>query len=604
LTSITIPNSVITIGELAFAYCQNLESITIGAGVTSLIRTLHNCPKLSNISIDNNNLSFMNDSEGRAILSKDGLTFLEYVANGITTAYSIPYGVTKIEDPAFYENSTLTSIIIPNSVTNIGDYAFGNCTKLESITIPNSVTSIGRACFGNCTNLSSVIIGMWLSEIIWGENIFYNCINLFSITVDPSNIYYSSLEGVLFNKDQTTLVAYPNLKDSSYVIPSSVTRINGEAFSYCTNLTSITIPDSVTEIGGSAFYGCENLTSIEIPNSVTRIDGSAFARCTGLTSVIIPNSVTYVGYGIFESCINLVNVEFSSSIQSIPDGMFAGCIKLTSIVIPSNFTYIGYNAFANSGLVSIVIPDNITYLGSGAFANCKNLNSVTIGSGVTNIGYYAFSGCISLDSVTLAGNVNYIGSIAFNSIKHLILKSSTLPTFDLTPFGSKLISIYVNSTLIDHYKVDDNWSAYSDYIYPILTIDELEYEIVNTNEIIITNISTTNTKYCIDSQYEITIGEVTSIYYVKQIGDGINCVDSYVTDIYLVNGIERIADYAFYNSSLTSIKMPSIIEIGDSAFYNSMDLVSIDFPESLTDIGEAAFKNCVNIKILIFQKAY
>ena len=187
------------------------------------------------------------------------------------------YAVTAIGSSAFRNCTGLTSITIPNSVTSIGKEAFQGCTGLTSITIPNSVTAIGTAAFSNCSNLTKIL-------------------------VEEGNTAYTSIEGVLFSNEKTTLVAYPAAKAPDYEIPNSVTAIGDYAFSDCVGLTSVTIPNSVTAIGNYAFYRCIGLTSITIPNSVTAIGRSAFANCTGLTSITIPNSVTAISEYAFSNC--------------------------------------------------------------------------------------------------------------------------------------------------------------------------------------------------------------------------------------------------------------------------------------------------------------
>ena len=238
------------------------------------------------------------------------------------------YAVTAIGSSAFRNCTGLTSITIPNSVTSIGKEAFQGCTGLTSITIPNSVTAIGTAAFSNCSNLTKIL-------------------------VEEGNTAYTSIEGVLFSNEKTTLVAYPAAKAPDYEIPNSVTAIGDYAFSDCVGLTSVTIPNSVTAIGDYAFY-CSGLTSITIPNSVTAIGTAAFSNCSGLTSVTIPNSVTAIG-----------------------NYAFYRCIGLTSITIPNSVTAIGRSAFANcTGLTSITIPNSVTAISEYAFSNCTAVNTI------------------------------------------------------------------------------------------------------------------------------------------------------------------------------------------------------------------------------------
>ena len=213
-----------------------------------------------------------------------------------------------------YWSTTITTAIIPASVTynsvtysvtSIGYMAFSGCTGLTSVTIPNSVTSIGEAAFA-FTGLTSVTIPNSVTSI--GDDAFVACSGLTSINVASDNPNYCSVNGVLFNKNQTTLISYPGGKQGVYTIPNSVTSIGESAFSDCYGLTSVTIPNSVTSIGEYAFQVCSGLTSVTIPNSVTSIGDHAFSHCDGLTSVTIGNSVTSIGDEAFRGCSGLTSV--------------------------------------------------------------------------------------------------------------------------------------------------------------------------------------------------------------------------------------------------------------------------------------------------------
>ncbi len=286
LTSVTITDSVTSIGYGAFWDCYSLTSVTIGDSVTEI----GDCAFLACRSL---------------------------------TSVTIGDSVTEIGHGTFFVCSSLTSITIPDSVTSVGSQAFNGCSSLTSITIPDSVTAIGRAAFAECTSLTSVTIGDSVTEI--GDSAFYECSNLTSVTIPDSVTTIgggafagcSSLQefnGKFASEDGRYLIIDGTLNSFApaglieYAISDSVTTIGSSAFSGCSSLTSVTIPDSVTTIGDWAFSSCTNLTSVTIPDSVTTIGSYAFNYCSSLTNVTIPNSVTTIGYATFAFCENLKTV--------------------------------------------------------------------------------------------------------------------------------------------------------------------------------------------------------------------------------------------------------------------------------------------------------
>jgi hypothetical protein len=168
--------------------------------------------------------------------------------------------VTSIGQYAFFLGTNITSVTISTNITSIGERAFDNCTSLTSLEIPNSVTYIGESLCSWCSSLTNVTLGSGVTSI--GEPAFNNCTNLRGINVETNNPVYSSVSGVLFDENQTTLIEYPGGKFGSYSIPNSVTSIGAFAFISCTSLASITIPNSVTYIGDAAFQDCTSLTSV------------------------------------------------------------------------------------------------------------------------------------------------------------------------------------------------------------------------------------------------------------------------------------------------------------------------------------------------------
>ena len=210
LTSVTIPNSVTSIGDNAFSDCSGLTSVTIPNSVTSI---------------------------GYRTFYHSGLT-----------SVSIPNSVTSIGKEAFFFCSSLTSITIPNSVTGIGSSAFTGCSGLTSITIPNSVTGIGNSAFSGCSSLTSITIPNSVTRIEYDT--FYGCSGLTSITI-PNSV--TSIGSSAFSGCSSL---------TSITIPNSVTSIDYNTFTGCSSLTSITIPNSVTGIGEEAFAKCSNLENL------------------------------------------------------------------------------------------------------------------------------------------------------------------------------------------------------------------------------------------------------------------------------------------------------------------------------------------------------
>jgi len=278
LTNVTIPDRVTSVGDFVFSGCFSLGNITLGSGVTSI-----GVSAFSGIG-----------AEGKI--------------------YGCP----------------LINVSIPNSVTNISNYAFAYCSSLTGVAIPNSVISIGDRAF-NGTSLTNITLGSGVTGI--GDYAFAGCSSLTNIVVDPLNSAFSSVDGVLFNHNLTTLVQYPGGRVGDYTIPNSVTSIGGSAFTSCSGLTSVTIPNSVTSIGEAAFIYC-NLTSIILGAGVTSIGDYAFDGCSILTSVTIPNSVAYIGRFAFSGCASLTSIYFEGNAPSLGADVFFSDNNATAYYLP------------------------------------------------------------------------------------------------------------------------------------------------------------------------------------------------------------------------------------------------------------------------------
>ena len=323
--------SVTSIGEFAFSYCTGLTSITIPDSVTSI-----GYEAFYNTGYYNDELNWEND--------------VLYIGNWLIKARSNISGSYEIR----------------KETVGVGDDAFYYCTDLTSVTIPDSVKSIGEDAFYGCDDLTSVTIGSGVTSI--GKNAFYYCTGLEAINVSKDNPVYHSAGNCLIERETKTLI----LGCNNSVIPDdgSVTSIGDYAFYYCAGLTSITIPDSVTSIGIYAFYYCAGLTSITIPDSVMSIGYDAFYN-TGyyIDELNWENDVLYIGNWLIAAKEDVSgSYEIKQGTVGIADVAFLFCSELTSVTIPDSVTSIGNYAFCLcTGLTTITIPESVTSIGEGAF---------------------------------------------------------------------------------------------------------------------------------------------------------------------------------------------------------------------------------------------
>lgn len=408
VTSVIIPDSVISIGNYAFAGSANLTSIVIPDSVTSIgAFAFENCSGLTSIAIPNG-LTRINDR-----------TFFRCIS---LTSVTIPNSVTSIGAYAFEDCRSLTSVDLPTSVLSIDDYAFSNCTSLPNIIIPDSVQFLGYGVFSDCTGLKSVSVS---GDIQINHSVFYNCINIktldlrlgqntiISNQVDYFRDYIEELniaEG--FTEIGYGAIAFFN-KLTSVKLPNSLTKIGESAFLYCSNLEEITIPNSVIEIGYNAFAECTSLKSVIIPNSVATIGYGAFSNCTSLSSVTIPDSVTEIGHYVFYGCTSLKEASVQNGTQGISIDIFYGVQLKTLNITHSEKTSIlsrcyisAENIRVGEGITSIVDD----YYG-GIFSS--TLQNIYLPSSVVNIEYDVFRNCDS--SLTIHGRKgSYAESFADN----------------------------------------------------------------------------------------------------------------------------------------------------------------------------------------------
>ena len=454
-----------------------------------------------------------------ALVTSMGMMFAENGTCGKNLTWDLTDGILTINgtgamDDYDWDNnpwelykSLIVEVSIGNNVTSIGNYAFHNCYDLKSIEIPNSVTSIGEWAFAGCTNLSSVILGNGVTSV--GLRAFYNC-NSLSSAIHNDNIF----------------ICLPVSYSGAYVIPDGIQFIANNAFSDCSELTSVSIPNSVTRIGILAFSGCTNLTSLTIPASVLQTPNLAYLsveagnpvydsrnNCnaiietatntliSGCKNTIIPNTITNISASAFYRCSTLTSIHIPTSVTRIGSAAFYDT-GLTSVEIPSNTSIIGpsgYQAFGGAfaechELTSVVFAEGDggpISIGSDAFCNCNKLNNVVLSSNITTICNQVFEGC-NLTSIEIPESVASIGCYAFSncsSLTKITCKAITPPILDPQEHNGpqhvfvnvdKSIPLYVPAGSVEAYKSADGWKDFTN-IQAISSVDKHTISITATN---------------------------------------------------------------------------------------------------------------------------
>ena len=436
--SISIPSSVKTISSYAFLKCTNIKSIIIPDSVTRIgWSSFHGCTGLSNISLPESitsigNSAFSYCTNLKSIEISDGVTDIEgRCFDNCTSLESIVFPDTVIRTgrEMFCNCYSLKSVKFSENQKNVGDYGddddgfFYNCTSLKEIYIPDSVVVIDPKTFHNCSNLERINIGKGVERIYLSA--FDGCTSLKEINIDAENEYYSSEDGILYNKDKSTALYCPKAIITA-TLPDTLKTIDNSAFSNCKNLISIKMPDSMESIGSRAFYNCSSLTEIIMPDGLKSIGSAAFCGCSSLTSITIPEGVTSIESYTFLGCMNLKSVTMPNSINTIGNAAFHDCTNLSKFTIPSK--------------VSKIEP--------GAFANCKSLGSIIIPNRMSNIAARSYNysnyGYSSYDDYKIRDGV-FDGAI----IDYLYLPDTvtefSYPDYDITFLGSPFKNTYVKT---------------------------------------------------------------------------------------------------------------------------------------------------------------
>lgn len=419
LTSITIPSTVTTISNGAFAGCNNVTEFIVNAGNTSFK------------TVDG------------VLYTYDETQLVAYPNGKTSTSYTVPVTVTLIRNYAFKGDNKFTIINVVTetpATATVNSFESVNKTTCRIIALTSSDVTTYKAATGWSlfTNIEVLIVNVNLhvptagtiASVVTAAGYVKDQITSLTLTgnLNGTDIKYiremvgKNTTGVdttgsliILDMSGANIVSggdyyYYSSDSSTYYYTAN--DVFGSVFFYnCTKLTSIIIPNSITSIGSSAFSGCTTLVSVTLDNNITSIGSHAFRNCEILNSIVIPDSVTSLGIYTFSSCSALPYINIQN-VTSIGEGVFQYCYNLTSITLSNSLISIGMSAFYFSGLTSITIPSSVTSIGNAAFQACTKLTSVNFPNGTCSIGYQAFRDCPALVDLVLP----YCTSIQENTL--------------------------------------------------------------------------------------------------------------------------------------------------------------------------------------------
>ena len=601
-------------------------------------------------------------------MSTNGIFSRDTVYSGPAGDVTIPsevtfegktYKVTSIIKDAFKINPYLKSVSLPGTLNSIDKKAWGHCPELEQIEVSpdNQYYSSEDGVLFNKAKDTLIAFPMNkknLSYIVPNTvkriepNTLYNIGRLEKIEVAADNQYYSSEDGVLFNKAKDTLLLFPlHNKMVAYEIQKSVTCISSYAF-LSENLKSVTIPKTVKSIGPGVFLNSA-VESVVISQGAKMIGDLAFANCSSLKNVSIPKSVVAIGTGAFFGCDSLERVVIPQGVKTIGEAAFAHCQKLKTVSIPKSVTEIGGWAFVSCGkLDSVKIPKSVDRICKGTFACCKTLSNLEISKSVRSIADSAFIGCVDLDSVMIPKSVNSVGADAFNRTEHYLSdidfqteskkrgsKETTVRHAVCSQYAdwteSRIKKTGKETTVIVPDSKYERWKKVFEKC-PKVKVAGAKQQSKEGSELSATR-NATVVDTCIVNRDGDTIwynldmeaktasvtckgkdrysnnkysGSITipkkvkcngEKYRVTAIGKDafLNCAG--LTSVTIPNSVTTIGEWAFDGcKNLKSVVIGnSVTKIGNGAFRSCTSLTSVTIPNSVTTIGELAFYSCASL---------
>lgn len=451
VSEVVIPDSVVSIGEYAFASRDNLKTLVMSENIEHI-----------------GSKAFLGtawyEAQPEGYICFGDILYAykgDFPEGSIVT---IPSFIKKISGKAFAGKKGLKKIVIPDGVILDGGNIFDGCSSLEEAVLPSDLKELPDGTFSN-TGLKSITLPDGLEVI--GKNAFSGTANLKSITlpdglevIEESAFRSGGLTEIVIPDSVTTIgqLAFDNCVDLlSITLGKGLQNIEQDAFKDCValfevyNLSSLEITSGSKDNGGVGYYAKDIYDTLSAASKIERAsdgyvfyndDGeysliaydadkkevvlpeeykgksyaiaSAFYYKTTLEKVVIPDSITSLPANVFNSCLSLKEVVLPDSLTAIPDGAFESCRALTTITLGEGITEIGKEAFANSGVEELRLGDGLKSIGYRAFDGCDDLIYIELGAGLESIGMEAFSFCNSLQSIIIPASVRFIGAKAFN----------------------------------------------------------------------------------------------------------------------------------------------------------------------------------------------
>lgn len=627
-TSFAVPEGVTQIGDSstqsAFFGASNLTSVSIPASVRTIgAAAFYNCNALTNIDFlaakDGNNFDL---SIGEDAFGYSGLTSIVIPARVAA--------VGGLSRGTFRNNTSLTSVTFEKGsrITSIPTEAFNFCTALKSIHLPATVTEIERNAFIYCKSLAAVTIEEGGEILKIGNTAFKgtklsvtNINALIKNVTEISEYAYQETtstvdeDGTLVIPEGITTIGREAFRKANGIkkiqFPSSLVSIESYAFSECSNLTEVVIPDGVISIGDSAFRGCASLKKVVVPSSVVDLGNYAFISCFALEEADVACDI---GYRMFGGCDKLKNLTLGNTVTAIGDYAFNGCDSLERVVLPSSLTNvgevpaIGREAFRDcKKLESVAFAENYNQItiGESAFSGCINLSKVVFPSNLVNmdavnkvncaIGAYSFAGCTSLTELIGLEILEGIGDYAFsNTGLTSIYIPATLSVFGASPFlGCKLQSVELmdgNNTLMQQD------GAIYDSAMTTLMLFPLGYDgdVTIPESVIALNDGVFAGSMIRSITLSAGLREVSANAF-----DG--CVN--LKKVNCEGGLVSIGKFAFRGcTSLESIEFSIALDTISSSAFQGSGLKSVTIGVNVTLIADRAFKDCVNLESVNFDK--